>query len=121
VDPQDYLAAIKAKLASSPTVVRIHVVQEYATPSQGFFRARLTLRNDEFLEVVDTYGSAADAPGLFATGHTRTTHPHPRGPHPIDIIDADLRFAGVDQRPIFAHVARRERHPIRFVPKVVMT
>lgn len=55
MDPQDYLAAIKAKLASSPIVVRIHVVQEYATPSQGFFRARLTLRNDEFLEVAEFF------------------------------------------------------------------
>jgi hypothetical protein len=55
VDPQDYLAAIKAKLASSPIVVQIHVVQEYATPSQGFFRARLTLRNDEFLEVSEFF------------------------------------------------------------------
>jgi RNase adaptor protein for sRNA GlmZ degradation len=55
VDPQNYLAAIKVKVASSPIVVRIHVVQEYATLTQGFFRARLTLRNDEFLEVSEFF------------------------------------------------------------------
>jgi hypothetical protein len=46
---------MKARLASSPVVRDIEIVQEYATPGQGFIRARLTLRYDDFLEVTEFF------------------------------------------------------------------
>ena len=55
MDPQAYLTAIKAKLASRGIVIRVDILQEYATPKQGFFRARLTLRNSDFLEVAEFF------------------------------------------------------------------
>lgn len=55
MDPQAYLTAIKAKLASRGIVIRVDILQEYATPKQGFFRARLTLRNNDFWEVAEFF------------------------------------------------------------------
>ena len=55
MDPQAYLTAIKAKLASSGIVIRVDILQEYATAKQGFFRAKLTLRNNDFLEVAEFF------------------------------------------------------------------
>ncbi|MBP1465754.1 hypothetical protein EYB53_008555 [Candidatus Chloroploca sp. M-50] len=37
--------------------MHIDIIQEYATPTQGFFRARLTLCNHDFLEVAEFFQS----------------------------------------------------------------
>jgi len=55
MDTEAYLAAIKAKLVNSAIVRHIDIVQEYVTPEHGFFRARLTLQNDDFLEVAEFF------------------------------------------------------------------
>ena len=55
MDAQAYLDALQAKLASSTMVSRIEIVQEHATLDQGFFLARLTLHNDDFLEVAEFF------------------------------------------------------------------
>ena len=55
MDTEGYLAAIKAKLVNSAIVRHIDIVQEYFTREQGFFRARLTLQNDDFLEVAEFF------------------------------------------------------------------
>jgi hypothetical protein len=49
MDAEGYLAAIKAKLVNSAIVGHIDIVREYFTRDQGFFRARLTLQNIDFL------------------------------------------------------------------------
>jgi len=55
VNPQAYLTAIKTKLASSASIIHVDILQEYATPNQGFFRARLRLHNSDFLEVAEFF------------------------------------------------------------------
>lgn len=53
--PQQYLTEIKAKFISSPVVDSIVIVKERASLDQGYFRARLTLTNGDFLEVVEYF------------------------------------------------------------------
>jgi hypothetical protein len=53
--PQDYLTEIKAKLISSSIITSITVVEEYALPDRGYFRARLGLSNTDFLEVAEYF------------------------------------------------------------------
>jgi hypothetical protein len=55
MDTEAYLATIKAKLVNSAVVRQIDIVQEYFTREQGFFRARLTLQNDDFLEIAEFF------------------------------------------------------------------
>lgn len=55
MDPQEYLTEIKAKLAASSVVVSIAIVEEYTLPDRGYFRARLGLRNNDFLEVAEYF------------------------------------------------------------------
>jgi hypothetical protein len=55
MDAAAYLETIKLKLASSPVVSSIVIVQERGLPDQGFFRARLTLNNDDFVEVTEYF------------------------------------------------------------------
>jgi Family of unknown function (DUF6516) len=53
--PQDYLTEIKAKLITGSIIISITVVEEYALPDRGYFRARLGLSNDDFLEVAQYF------------------------------------------------------------------
>ena len=48
--PQQYVADIKAKLVASAAVATITIVEERLLPDRGYFRARLTLSNSDFLE-----------------------------------------------------------------------
>lgn len=52
---QDYLDAIKLKLTISPSIREIAVVQERGLEDRGFFRARLRLVNDDFVEVTEFF------------------------------------------------------------------
>lgn len=55
MEPQGYLAEIKAKVVASSAVASIVIVEEYTLPDRGYFRARLTLRNNDFLEVAEYF------------------------------------------------------------------
>ena len=55
MDGAAYLETIKLKLASSPVVSSVEIVQERSLPGQGFFRARLTLQNADFVEVTEYF------------------------------------------------------------------
>lgn len=57
-----YLTDIKTRLAASPAVAAITVVAEYASEDRGYFRARLTLVNGDFLEVSEYFIIQADMP-----------------------------------------------------------
>ena len=46
---QQYVADIKAKLVASAAVATITIVEERLLPDRGYFRARLTLSNSDFL------------------------------------------------------------------------
>lgn len=50
-----YLGDIKAKLVTSSIVASISVVEEYTLPDRGYFRARLSLENGDFLEVAEYF------------------------------------------------------------------
>lgn len=55
MDPQTYLTEIKAKLVASSVVASIEVEEEYTLPDRGYFRARLGLSNNDFLEVAEYF------------------------------------------------------------------
>jgi hypothetical protein len=50
---QNYLTEIKNKLSNSQIIENIKIIKERAISDQGFFRARLTLKTGDFLEVAD--------------------------------------------------------------------
>jgi hypothetical protein len=54
--PESYLAEVKARLATSPVVSKvIDVVEDWSLSDRGYFRARLTLSNGDFLEVAEYF------------------------------------------------------------------
>jgi len=55
MDPQRYVAEIKAKLVSCPVIVLISIIEERILPDRGYFRARLALSNEDFLEVAEYF------------------------------------------------------------------
>ncbi|WP_249103045.1 toxin-antitoxin system TumE family protein [Argonema galeatum] len=55
METQEYLNEIKAKLAASLAVASMTILKERALLNQGYFRARLTLSNGGFLEVVEFF------------------------------------------------------------------
>lgn len=55
MSPQQYLTEIKTKLVASSAVTSITIIEEWALPDRGYFRARLILGNDDFLEVAEYF------------------------------------------------------------------
>jgi hypothetical protein len=55
MDPKTYLIEIKSRLVASTAVVSIEVMEEYILPDRGYFRARLELINNDFLEVAEYF------------------------------------------------------------------
>jgi hypothetical protein len=52
---QEYIAAIKTKLNESKIIINIEIVKERVIADQGYFRARLTLKNGDFLEIAEFF------------------------------------------------------------------
>ena len=52
---EDYLTAIKVKLLTSPLVQSFTIIKERVIVDQGYFRARLTLTNGDFCEIVEFF------------------------------------------------------------------
>jgi hypothetical protein len=61
MDTAAYLTALKTKLVNSDIIKQIEIVQEYITPEQGFFRARLTLQNGDFLEIAEFFKTCKES------------------------------------------------------------
>jgi hypothetical protein len=55
MEPREYLGEIRAKLVASAMVAEVTMVEEYALPDRGYFRARLSLSNRDFLEVAEYF------------------------------------------------------------------
>jgi hypothetical protein len=55
MEPREYLAEITARLVASPLVASLTIVEEHALPDRGYFRARLVLTNQDFLEVAEYF------------------------------------------------------------------
>jgi hypothetical protein len=53
--PGEYLDQIKNTLILSQVVLSIDIQEEYALTDRGYFRARLILRNGDFLEVAEYF------------------------------------------------------------------
>ena len=52
---QQYINEVKAKLNSSSIVVSVEIVDERTLLNRGYFRARLTLGNADFLEIAESF------------------------------------------------------------------
>ncbi|WP_421659423.1 toxin-antitoxin system TumE family protein [Leptothermofonsia sp. ETS-13] len=55
MDLEQYIAAVKAKLADSPIIVTIEIVDERILLNRGYFRARFTLTNSDFVEIAESF------------------------------------------------------------------
>ncbi|AFZ59413.1 hypothetical protein H6G54_07585 [Anabaena cylindrica FACHB-243] len=52
---QDYIIRVKTKLDTSSAVKEIVIVDERILLNRGYFRARLTLNNGDFLELAESF------------------------------------------------------------------
>jgi hypothetical protein len=52
---QQYINEVKAKLNASSVVASVEIVDERTLLNRGYFRARLTLRNGDFLEIAESF------------------------------------------------------------------
>jgi len=52
---QQYISAIKAKLTASSIISSVEIVDERTLFNRGYFRASLTLYNNDFLEIVESF------------------------------------------------------------------
>jgi Family of unknown function (DUF6516) len=52
---EDYITEIKVRLLTSAAIKSFTIVKERAIQDQGYFRARLTLKNGDFLEIVEFF------------------------------------------------------------------
>lgn len=52
---EQYMAAVKEKLAGSSIISTIEISDERIFRNRGYFRARLTLINSDFLEIAESF------------------------------------------------------------------
>ncbi|BAZ32458.1 hypothetical protein NIES4074_49640 [Cylindrospermum sp. NIES-4074] len=52
---QDYISRVKRKLDTSSVVNTVVIVDERILLNRGYFRARLTLNNSDFLEIAESF------------------------------------------------------------------
>jgi Family of unknown function (DUF6516) len=55
MDLEEYIAQVKARLNESAIVVYLEVVDARILLNRGYFRARLSLSNGDFLEVAESF------------------------------------------------------------------
>lgn len=52
---QDYINQIKTRLSTSKFINHLEIIKERAIPDQGYFRAKITFNNGDFLEVAEFF------------------------------------------------------------------
>jgi hypothetical protein len=57
-----YLDEVKARLVSSAAVHTFQILKERATPINGYLRARLVLRNGDFVEAAEYFEHGQTGP-----------------------------------------------------------
>lgn len=62
MDLHQYISDVKAKLDNSPIVSSLEIVDERVLLNRGYFRARLTLTNADFLEIAESFTLQGDRP-----------------------------------------------------------
>ncbi len=55
MDLEQYISAVKAKLADSPIIVTVEIVDERILLNRGYFRAQFTLTNSDFVEIAESF------------------------------------------------------------------
>ncbi len=50
-----YIAAIEETLKASPIILFVEIVDQRVFLNRGYFRARLTLSNEDFLEIAESF------------------------------------------------------------------
>ncbi|MGB6017418.1 MAG: DUF6516 family protein, partial [Nodosilinea sp.] len=62
MDAQQYLTEIKSRLIASPVVETFSIGEERDLDDRGYFRARVTLTNTDFLEIAEYFIIIDDQP-----------------------------------------------------------
>ncbi len=62
MDASQYLTDIKSRLIASPIVETFTVIEERDLDDRGYFRARVTLTNEDFLEIAEYFVFADGQP-----------------------------------------------------------
>lgn len=62
MDAQQYLTEIKSRLVASPVVETFSIVEDRDLNDRGYFRARVTLTNADFLEIAEYFIIIDDQP-----------------------------------------------------------
>lgn len=62
MDAQQYLTEIKARLITSPVAETFSIVEARDLDDRGYFRARVTLTNADFLEIAEYFVIVSDQP-----------------------------------------------------------
>ena len=52
---RDYINYIKLRLQTSKLIDNLEILKERAIPDQGYFRAKITFKNGDFLEVAEFF------------------------------------------------------------------
>ncbi|MEH2383112.1 MAG: DUF6516 family protein [Nostoc sp.] len=52
---QDYISRVKTKLNRSSVVYAVVIIDQRTLVNRGYFRARLTLKNGDFLEIAESF------------------------------------------------------------------
>jgi len=67
MEANEYLEDIKSRLIASNAIAAFAIVEELDFGDRGYFRARVTLSNDDFLEVAE-YFKITDNIGRYWEG-----------------------------------------------------
>ena len=100
-----YLNAIKTRLATSTVVVSTTIVAEYALTDYGYIRARLTLRNGDFLEVSEFFTVQEDD---CITTEYRYQWMDATRQHLIQRWDNAAHFPDLPNAPYHVHVEQED-------------
>jgi hypothetical protein len=60
MEAHQYLADIKSRLIASPAIVTFTITEELDLSDRGYFRARVTLINSDFLEIAEYFVIISD-------------------------------------------------------------
>ncbi|WP_017292412.1 hypothetical protein [Geminocystis herdmanii] len=55
INPEDYLALVKSFIALCPEIITFQILREEIQGNKGFWRYRLTLKDNSFLEMFEFF------------------------------------------------------------------
>ena len=114
---RSYLDEVKARLATSAAIVAITVVSEHELRDRGYFRARLSLANGDFIEVSEYFIIQGSVP---VTAEYRYQWMNPVQERLIRRWDNARHFPDLPQFPHNIHVGH-EKQVIPGQPMSILT